>query len=109
MRDLTKRGLTIVSPRWPMGLAFEIADLVLIRRWAERHGFRMLVRLDHGAAVDEEYEEVIAFQTETSPLYRLIMWRTTAGVFIQPLVGRMRQYRSVTAALESLLPKPQPG
>ena len=67
MRDLTKPG-TIAAP--PKGLAFEIADLILVRQWAERHDLRMLIRLDHGAAVGEEYEEAITFQTQTSPLYR---------------------------------------
>jgi hypothetical protein len=62
MRDLTKRGIIAVPPRLPKGLAFEIADLVRIRRWPDCHAFRMLVCLDYGAAVDKEYEEVIAFQ-----------------------------------------------
>jgi hypothetical protein len=107
MRDLTKRGMTAVSPRLPKGLAFEITDLVLIRRWADCHDFRMLVRLDHGASVDEEYEEVIAFQTEISPLYRLIMWRNAPTVFVRPLVGRGKQDGSVADALKSLVPKPR--
>jgi len=106
MRDLTKRGMTAVPPRLPKGIAFEIDDLVRIGRWADCHAFRMLVCLDHGAAVAEEYEEVIAFQTEISPLYRLIMWRNAETVFVQPLVGRGKQYGSVAAALESLLPTP---
>jgi hypothetical protein len=102
MRDLTKRGATAVPPRLPKGLAFEIADLVLIKGWADCHNFHMSVRLDHGAAVDEEYEEVITFQTEISPLYRLIMWRNAAAVFVQPLVGRGKRYDSVGDALKSL-------
>jgi hypothetical protein len=61
MRDLTKRPTLAVPPK---GLAFEIADLLLAREWAERHNLRMLIRLDHGAAVGEEYEEVITFQTQ---------------------------------------------
>ncbi len=106
MRDLTKRGLTGVPPGLPKGLAFEIADLLRIRHWADCHAFRMVVCLDHGAAVDEEYEEVIAFQTDISPLYRFIMWRDAATVFVQPLVGRVKQYSSVAAALKGLLPAP---
>jgi hypothetical protein len=99
--------MTAVPPRLPKGLAFEITDLVRIKRWADCHDFRMLVRLDHGASVDEEYEEVIVFQTEKSPLYRLIMWRDTATVFVQPLVGRRKQYGSVADALKSLVPTPR--
>jgi hypothetical protein len=96
MRDLTRRG-TIAAPS--KGLAFEIADLLLVRQWAERHDLRMLIRLDHGAAVGEEYEEVVTFHTQTSPLYRYTMWRDATTVFVQPLVGRGKQYRSVAAAL----------
>ncbi len=96
MRDLTKRP-PLAAP--PKGLAFEIADLLLAREWAERHDLRMLIRLDHGAAVGEEYEEVITFQTQACPLYRFTKWRDATTVFVQPLVGRGKQYRSVTVAL----------
>jgi hypothetical protein len=106
MRDLTKRGS--IAP--PKGLAFEIADLVFVRKWADRHNFRMALRLDHGAAVGEEYEEVITFQTNTSPLYRLTMWRNAEMVFVQPLVGRGKQYPSVVAALTAqFAPARAPG
>jgi hypothetical protein len=86
------------------GLAFEIADLVFIRSWADRHDFQMLVRLDHGAE-GEEYEEVVTFRTTLRPLSRLIMWRNAEAVFVQPLVGRRQQFANVGEALESLLPK----
>jgi hypothetical protein len=96
MRDLTNRG-TIAGP--PKGVAFEIADLLLVQEWAGRHDLRMLIRLDHGAAVGEEYEEVITFQRQDSPLYRFTIWRDATTVFVQPLVGRGEQFGSVTAAL----------
>jgi hypothetical protein len=98
MCDLTPSNL-------PNGLAFEIADLVLIRSWADLLGSRMLIRLDHG--VDgEEYEEVIAFPTGMSSLRQLIMWRDAEAVFVQPLIGRRQRYGSVAEALESLIFKP---
>jgi hypothetical protein len=50
--DLIKRDLS-VKPKVPKGLAFDIADLILIRSWAAFHDFRMIVRLDHRAE-DEE-------------------------------------------------------
>jgi hypothetical protein len=53
MRDLTKRGMTAVPPRLPKGLAFEIADLVRIRRWADCHAFRMLA--ERRAPCSEQY------------------------------------------------------
>ena len=83
------------------GLAFDIADLILIRCWAERHDYRISIRLDHGVFA-EEYEEVIAFLEGPSSLCRLIMWRDAAAVFVQPLAGRARQYNSVTEALDSM-------
>jgi len=106
MCDLTKRGTTAVPPRLPKGLTFEIADLVRIRRWGDCYASRMLVCLDHGAAVGEEYEEVIAFQTGISPLYGFNMWRNAAAVFVPPLVGRGKQYDSAAYAVKRLLPKP---
>jgi hypothetical protein len=101
MRDLTKYGTRLAS--LPKGLAFEIADLALITCWAACHDLQTVVRLDHGATVGEDYEEVIAFQTRVSPLYRLIMWRNADAVFVQPLVGRGTQHKSVAEALEGLL------
>jgi len=87
------------------GLAFDIADLILIRCWAERHDCRISIRLDQGvfaAEHAEEYEEVIAFLEGPSSLCRLIMWRDAAAVFVQPLAGRARQYSSVTEALDNM-------
>ena len=104
MHDLTPPGLTIAPRSVPKGLAFEIADLVLVSGWAAFHDFPMSVCLDHGAE-DEEYEEVIAFRTEIRPLCRLIMWRNAEAVFIQPLLGKTQRHRSVAEALESLLVK----
>jgi hypothetical protein len=98
------RDVTAARRALPKGAAFEIADLILARSWADRYDIAMIVRLDHGASVDEDYEEVIAFQTDLSPLNRVFIWRNTRTVFVQPLVGRARQYDSVAAALESLLP-----
>jgi hypothetical protein len=105
MRDLTKRGIIAAPPVYPKGIAFEIADLIHIKGWADFHDLRMVVRLDHGAD-GEEYEEVIAFHPGTTSPCHLIMWRNAKFVFVQPLVGRMRKYRSVAAALETLATKP---
>jgi hypothetical protein len=101
MRDLIQCGAPVAPPSVPTGIAFEIADLLFVGLWADNHNLRMLVCLDHGAAVGEEYEEVIAFQTTTSSLYRFIMWRNAEAIFVQPLVGRRERYGSVVAALES--------
>lgn len=94
-----------LQPPPAKGLAFEIADLHLVQSWAELHCCRISVCLDHGTP-DEEYEEVIAFHTRKSPLCRFIMWRNTHAVFVQPLVGRVQRYETVSAALEALRPLP---
>jgi hypothetical protein len=106
MDDLTSSGLDASLPCASKGLAFEIADLLLIRSWAVYHHCQMSIRLDHGAD-GEEYEEVIAFHTRKSPLCRFLMWRNAEGVFVQPLVGRRQRYEAVSTALESLRPKPR--
>jgi hypothetical protein len=105
MPDLTKRGAIAAPPPLPKGLAFGIAELVLVKGWAEQHDFCLVLRLDYGAPVNEDYEEVIALHTKASPLYRLILWRDATTVFVQPLVGRRKQYDTVLAALESIRPK----
>lgn len=92
------------SGNLPMGLAFEINDLLRLRGWADLHAMHMEVRLDHGAE-DEEYEEVIVCHTDMSPPCRSIIWRNAEAVFVQPLVGRRLRFRSVNEALESLLTK----
>ena len=106
MRHLSKRGAGTARRYSPKGLAFEIADLILIRSWADLHDCRMVVRLDHGAD-GEEYEEVIALYTETSSQCHLIMWRNAAAVFLLPLIGQKQRYGSVAKALESLDLKPR--
>lgn len=106
MRALTKRGIAAVPPCLPKGLAFEITDLILVGSWVDRHDFTMAVRLDHGTE-DEEYEEVIAIHSGVKPFCRLIMWRDSEAVYVQPLLGRRQCYASVADALETLLMKQQ--
>ena len=100
MRDLRKPDMTTASQSRPRGIAFEIVDLMLIKKWADMRNIRFVMRLDHSAERDE-YEEVVAFHPETSPTCPLIMWRTAERVFVQPLIGRRRRYGSVAKALDS--------
>jgi hypothetical protein len=103
MHNLTGRGGTAAVHRVPKGIAFEIADLVLVQSWAACTGIRMAVRLDHGAE-DEEYDEVIEFHMASGSASRLIMWRNLTGVFVQPLLGRKQSFASVAEALDTILP-----
>jgi hypothetical protein len=86
------------------GVAFAIADLLAIQRWAERNEVRMDIRLDHGVE-DEEYEEVIAFHSDATACF-LLMWRDHNAVFAQPMPGRQLHFPSVATALSRLCVKP---
>jgi hypothetical protein len=94
-----KTPRTIVRP--PTGIAFEIADLMLLQGWAKFHAVRMVVELDQ--CVDgEEFEEVVALYAESGPLRRWNLWRTADTVVVQPLIGRACRFDSVTGALDSM-------
>jgi hypothetical protein len=91
--------LKFVRP--PTGIAFEIADLLLLQGWATFHQVRMAVELDQ--CVDgEEYEEVVALYAEGSSLRRWNLWRTADTVVVQPLIGRACRFDSVTLALDAM-------
>jgi hypothetical protein len=90
-------------PNAPKGLAFEIADLMMLQGWAEFHDVQMVVELDH-CVEGEEYEEVIAFYAQDSQLRRWIVWRSADGVIVQPLIGRSCRFTTVAEALETLVP-----
>jgi hypothetical protein len=86
------------------GLSFSIADLVLIRGWSEARGLTLTVRLDHGAG-SEEYEEVLTLYATPGKACRFLMWRDTDGVFVQPLIGRIKRYSSVPEAIAAMTPQ----
>ncbi len=92
-----------VSPSAPTGIAFEIAELMLLQGWADFHNIRMVVELDH-CVEGEEYEEVVAFYVQGSQLRRWIVWRAAGEIVVQPLIGRGCRFRSVADALENLIP-----
>ena len=87
----------------PTGLAFEIADLMLLQGWADFHNMQMVVELDH-CVEGEEYEEVVAFYTPDSQLRRWILWRAAGEIVVQPLIGRGCRFNTVADALEALIP-----
>ena len=88
----------------PKGIAFDIAELLLVQAWAEANDVTMRIYLDHGSRA-EEYEEAIAIQPRGGPVGRSLIWRNQAYVYVQPLLGRRRRYTSVSAAVESLAPE----
>ena len=73
------------------GLSFDIPDLILTKDRSAANDLRMVVRLDYGSDF-EEYEEVLAFYSGTSPQWRWMMWRNSSAVFIRSMDGRRRSY-----------------
>ena len=90
-----------ITPKRPIGLAFEISDLLLLQCWAKFHDVRMVVELDHWVE-GEEYEEVVAFYAKDSSLRRWILWRSASDIVVQLLIGRTCRFASVAEALDSL-------
>jgi len=90
-----------IAPTPPTGLAFEIADLLLLQGWAKFHDIRMVVELDHWVE-GEEYEEVVAFYSKDSSLRRGILWRSAKEIIMQPLIGRSCRFGSVAGALDGM-------
>jgi hypothetical protein len=94
-----------ITPKPPIGLAFEISDLMLLQGWAAFHDVRMVVELDHWVE-GEEYEEVVAFYAKDSSLRRWILWRSASDIVVQLLIGRAGRFASVADALDSLPASP---
>jgi hypothetical protein len=86
----------------PIGLAFDIADLMHLQRWAKCRDVRIVVELDHWVE-GEEYEEVVAFYAKDSSLRHGILWRSATDIVAQPLIGRTCRFGSVADARDSLL------
>jgi hypothetical protein len=87
----------------PMGIAFELSDLVMVQGWSEYHDLRMVVELDYSAE-GEEYEEVLALYPQDSSFRRWMVWRGACDVVVQPMMGRALRFASVAEALERLIP-----
>jgi hypothetical protein len=92
-----------VSVLPPAGIAFELADLLLVRAWAEFHDLRMAIELDYCAG-GEEYEEILEFYTRNSVFRRWMIWRDASGIVVQPMMGRPLRFDCVSDALEHLIP-----
>jgi hypothetical protein len=87
----------------PKGLAFEIADLVMVQGWAEYHDLRMVVELDYCSEGDE-YEEILALYPSDSSFRRWMVWRGATEIVVQPMMGRASRFASVAEALDHLIP-----
>ena len=84
------------------GIAFETDDLVLLQAWADVHGMRMVIELDH--CVDgHEYEEIVIIYAKTGRRRCWNLWRSWEDVVVQPIIGRSMRFGSVTDAITALL------
>ena len=92
-----------IEPAVPAGLAFEVADLILLQSWAAFHEQRMVIELDHCGA-DGEYEEMVAIYARGKHLLRWLLWRA-GEIVVQPLIGRRIHCPSVAEAIEILSPQ----
>jgi hypothetical protein len=88
----------------PGETTFSLADLILIKAWADSHDIRMAVCLDPQSADCQGCDEVVAFEADIAALDQLMMWRTGESVHILPLIGQSLRCASVAQALEHLLP-----
>jgi hypothetical protein len=84
------------------GLSFEVDDLNLINDRSKANDLRMVVQLDYGSDV-EEYEEVLAFYSMTSPQWCWMMWRNASAVFVRSIDGRGRRYETAGHAIDALV------
>jgi hypothetical protein len=89
----------------PTGIAFDVPELVLAQAWADYHGLRMVIELD-GHLDGEEYEEVLAFYPPNSAFRRWMMWRSTVGTVVQPMMGRTQRFARMAEALEQTIRAP---
>ena len=89
-----------IEPAIPAGVAFEIADLILLESWAAAHGLRMNVSLNY-CDPDGEYEEMISICARGDHAVRWLIWRA-GEIIVQPMIGRRITCSSVTKAIEIL-------
>jgi hypothetical protein len=89
--------------RTPTGCSFEVAELLMLRAWAEWHDLRLVIELDH--CIDgDEYEEVIALYPPESPLREWTVWRSACAIIVVPMHGRSIRFETISDVLHALLP-----
>ncbi len=87
----------------PTGVSFEIADLLMLQRWADAHNMRMVVELDHYVEGDE-YEEVLAFYELGDRLRCWTMWRALDHFVLVPMNGPAWRFALLPELLAELMP-----
>jgi len=85
-------------PRPPAGIAFEIAELTLLRGWAEARGLRMEIVLDQ-ARGGEDCEELVLLRRSRDAPPAFIVWRSSEMVVVESGAG-VKRFRFLSEALD---------
>lgn len=88
------------APPAPRGIAFEIAEHVAVRSWAEAHNLRVTTEIDRVIS-GEEYEEVLAVYLPNSSWRRLTLWRSADAVVMESSRGPVRRFAGIWDAIEA--------
>ncbi len=87
----------------PVGVAFSVPELIILRAWAEYHDIRVVMELDH--CVDgAEYEEVIALYSPGISLRQWTLWRSREAVIVEPRHGRAFRAACISDLVQALIP-----
>ncbi len=94
-----------VTTRLPTrGVAFDIEDLIYVRRWAGREELVLRIRLDH-VERGQDLEEVLFLAPLGRGLWRISMWRDQGGVMIRQGTQAPVLHADLAAALASARPR----
>lgn len=87
----------------PVGIAFQVPELLMLAAWAEFHELRLVIELDH--CVDgEEYEEVAVLYLPGSRLRQWMLWRAPDGVVVEPKSAAAFRVGNIADLFQRLVP-----
>ena len=83
----------------PMGLAFELADLVMVQGWSSSTNSAWSWNWTIPPKA-RNTRRSWPFTPEDSSFRRWMVWRGASDIVVQPMMGRASRYASVAEALE---------
>lgn len=87
----------------PVGIAFEVPELLMLAAWSEFHELRLVIELDYYVDGDE-YEEVAVLYLPGSRLRRWMLWRAPDAVVVEPTIGTAFRLDCIADVLHRLVP-----